>query len=54
MSKKEITYEEAKQAKEILIKYLEDGKEFTMVLDTGKDHNEVLAYLALTQAYFLD
>jgi ribonucleotide reductase beta subunit family protein with ferritin-like domain len=48
----DITYEEAKKAKEILLEYL---KQYVNCYDEiDRNHTEKLVYLALTQEYFLD
>jgi hypothetical protein len=52
----EITYEEAKKAKETLIKYLEETyiREYESTEDTLRNLKENIVWLALQQEYFLD
>ncbi len=49
---KEITYEQAKEAKELLIKYLNENGELDFSEITDKRTDKIV-YLALTQEYFL-
>ena len=48
------TYEEAKEAKEVLIKYLKSQNIDYRSFDDMKNNKYIVAYLALTQEYFLD
>ncbi len=52
--KEEITYQQAKEAKQTLIRYLEGRNlEWTGYDDTSKNR-EILVYLALKFDYFLE
>lgn len=49
--KTEITYDEAKKAKEVLLEYLDINPDN---IDLTRGRKDVVVYLALTQEYFLD
>jgi len=52
----EITYTQAKEARDVLVKYLEKRIGYESVSDykESRRHTEILALYALTQDYFLD
>ena len=55
--KEEVTYEQAKEAKNILIKYIENELDRSCApvnSEHYREHKEALVYLALRQQYFLD
>ncbi len=56
MSEEAITYEEAKKAKEVLLKYLEQNIGDYISLDDIKRSykTEYLVWIALNDSYFLD